>query len=116
MKRRLAVSAFVAIGLVALPAFSQLRPAMTAHFIDVGQAHATLLEFPCGAMLIDAGTQDDEHETRLLDYLEAFFRRRADLDRTLDSITETRPVADAPALADDILAGRIRGRVVLTVA
>ncbi len=43
-----ALSAFVAIGLVALPALSQQRPAMTAHFIDVGQAHATLLEFPCG--------------------------------------------------------------------
>ena len=35
---------------------------------------------------------------------------------TLDAITETRPLADAPALATDILAGRIRGRVVLEVA
>ena len=89
MKRLSAISAFVAIGLVALPALSQQRPAMTAHFIDVGQAHATLLEFPCGAMLIDAGTQDDEHETKLLNYLRAFFTRRADLNRTLDSILVT---------------------------
>jgi competence protein ComEC len=89
LKRLLAVSAFVAFGLVALPALSQQRPAMTAHFIDVGQAHATLLEFPCGAMLIDAGTQDDEHETKLVDYLNAFFTRRADLHRTFDSVLIT---------------------------
>lgn len=49
--------------------------------------------------------------------LEAWARLARDLDpATLDTITRTRPVADAPALADDILAGRIRGRVVLTVA
>ena len=28
----------------------------------------------------------------------------------------TRPLADAPAVAEDILAGKIRGRVVFTVA
>ena len=46
----------------------------------------------------------------------AWARLARDLDpATLDTITETRPLADAPALAEDILAGRIRGRVVLTV-
>jgi acrylyl-CoA reductase (NADPH) len=34
---------------------------------------------------------------------------------TLDPITTTRPLADAPALAPEILAGKVRGRVVLTV-
>ena len=32
-----------------------LGPVMKAHFIDVGQANATLLEFKCGVVLIDAG-------------------------------------------------------------
>ena len=47
---------------------------------------------------------------------EAWDRLARDLDPTkLDTITETRPVADAPALAEDILAGKVRGRVVFTV-
>ena len=46
----------------------------------------------------------------------AWDRLARDLDPSLlDSMTETRPVADAPSLAEDILAGRIRGRVVLTI-
>jgi len=49
--------------------------------------------------------------------LDAWARLARDLDpATLDAITETRPLADAPAVADDILAGNVRGRVVLTVA
>ena len=34
-------------------------PVMKAHFIDVGQANATLFEFKCGVVLIDAGAQVD---------------------------------------------------------
>jgi acrylyl-CoA reductase (NADPH) len=49
--------------------------------------------------------------------LDAWNRLARDLAPTaLDAITETRPLADAPDLAGDILAGKIRGRVVLTVA
>lgn len=48
---------------------------------------------------------------------EAWARLARELDPAkLDTITETRPLADAPALAEDILAGRVRGRIVLDVA
>ncbi len=48
--------------------------------------------------------------------LDAWDRLARDLNpEVLDSLTQTRPVADAPALAEDILAGKIRGRVVLTI-
>jgi acrylyl-CoA reductase (NADPH) len=47
---------------------------------------------------------------------EAWDRLARDLPlATLDAITDTRALADAPALASDILAGGIRGRVVFTV-
>jgi acrylyl-CoA reductase (NADPH) len=48
--------------------------------------------------------------------LDAWARLARDLDRrALDTITDTRPLSEAPALAEDILAGKVRGRVVLTV-
>ena len=46
----------------------------------------------------------------------AWDRLARDLDpAVLDSLTVTRPLADAPELAPQILAGQVRGRVVLTV-
>src|SRR5688500_18698502 len=88
MKRVLAVLC-LALAVAVVPGSSQTAPSMTAHFIDVGQAQATLLEFPCGAMLIDAGAQDATHRTKLLGYLDRFFQRRKDLNRTLDTILVT---------------------------
>jgi acrylyl-CoA reductase (NADPH) len=48
--------------------------------------------------------------------LQAWARLAELLDApALDALTTTRPLADAPDLARDILAGQVRGRVVLTV-
>lgn len=71
--------------------------AMVLHFIDIGQGDATLLEFPCGAALIDTGGEKNElfdGEAALVAYLDAFFARRADLDRTLDLLVITHPHID----------------------
>jgi len=62
---------------------------MTAHFIYVGQGDSTLLEFPCGAILIDAGFQDGEKPDHLISYLKSFFDKRPDLNRTLESVIIT---------------------------
>jgi acrylyl-CoA reductase (NADPH) len=49
--------------------------------------------------------------------IEAWNRLARDLDPAkLDALTVTRPLADAVALAPDILAGKVRGRVVFEVA
>jgi acrylyl-CoA reductase (NADPH) len=46
--------------------------------------------------------------------IEAWQRLARDLDRTrLRAMSETRPIRDAVALAPDVLAGRVRGRIVL---
>lgn len=47
----------------------------------------------------------------------AWARLASDLDRgKLDALTVTRPVGDVQALAPEILAGKVRGRIVLEVA
>lgn len=71
--------------------------AMTFHFIDIGQGDATLLEFPCGAALIDTGGEKNElfdSDRALMAYLEAFFARRRDLNDTLDLLLITHPHID----------------------
>ena len=48
---------------------------------------------------------------------EAWTRLARDLDiAKLHAMTQTRPVSDAVALAPEILAGRVRGRIILEVA
>ena len=47
----------------------------------------------------------------------AWARLARDLDKAkLDAMTVTRPLADAPQIASDLMAGKVRGRVVLEVA
>ena len=74
---------------------------MIAHFIDMGQSDATLLEFSCGAVLIDAGAQYKQGNNaatveynqtqiyKLISYLTEFFNSRPDLNKTLDAIYVT---------------------------
>lgn len=92
------------------PGFPRLGPRnrswMAAHFIDVGQGAATLLEFSCGLVLIDAGGGAPPRlwTRRLTNYLDGVFARRPDLARTIDLVLFTHPHTDhttgAPALAD----------------
>ncbi len=91
--RRLAYRVCCAVGALALSvrfAAAETAP-MVAHFIDVGQADATLLEFPCGAVLIDAGARDQEKADALVAYLQAFFDDplHTALHHTLDAIIIT---------------------------
>ncbi len=70
---------------------------MIAHYINVGQGDATLLEFSCGAMLIDTGgerTQEVHGGNQLVKYLDDFFKRRTDLNNTLDLVVLTHPHKD----------------------
>lgn len=79
------------------PADTVATDAMVLHFIDIGQGDATLLEFPCGAVLIDTGGEQNElfdSDKALLAHLDAFFARRADLNRTLDLLLITHPHID----------------------
>ena len=79
---------------------------MVAHFIDVGQGDAALLEFSCGAILIDAGgemTNEVDGPARLISYLEEFFERRQDLGNTLDLVALTHPHIDHTRAIPDVL-------------
>src|SRR3954466_8835463 len=86
MKRLLVAIAVVLT--ICASSFAQ-TPSMTAHFIDIGQGEAVLLEFSCGAMLIDAGAQDAAARTALIAYLNKFFARRTDLHKTIDTVLIT---------------------------
>ncbi|UOE52159.1 MBL fold metallo-hydrolase [Mucilaginibacter sp. SMC90] len=74
---------------------------MYAHVIDVGQGLSVLLEFPQGAVLIDAGAAPD-HEIMLINYLRAFFQRRTDLHNTLNGIMITHQHIDHNIALDDL--------------
>jgi competence protein ComEC len=79
---------------------------MVAHFIDVGQGDATLLEFSCGAILVDTGgekTPEVSGRERLVSYLEEFFERRSDLARTLELVVLSHPHSDHTDGVDGLL-------------
>ena len=73
------------------------RPVARLHLIDVGQGAATLFEFSCAAVLVDTGGEGGEgfeSGPMLKAYLDAFFKYRADLDRTLELMVLTHPHLD----------------------
>ena len=59
---------------------------MRVHYLDVGQGAAAIIEFACGAVMVDAGGENADTDNQLLKYLSDFFDRRADLNRKLDAI------------------------------
>lgn len=70
---------------------------LRVHVIDVGQGLAVLFEFPCAAVLVDAGGEDSSRfngTKALMDYLHAFFERRADLNHSLATVFVTHPHLD----------------------
>jgi competence protein ComEC len=95
------VAAWFCILLAWSPARAQ-EPTMVAHYIDVGQGLSVLLEFPCGAVLIDTGSQDLEHLDHLTDYLRDFFKRRADLKNTLNTLFITHSHLDHTRGIEDV--------------
>lgn len=66
----------------------------SVYYINVDQANSALLEFPCAAVLIDAGARDRAGIDHLTSFLEAFFARRTDLDRHLAAVFITHTHVD----------------------
>lgn len=62
---------------------------IAVHYINVDQGAAALLEFPCGAVLVDAGGRGDQAAQHLIAYLDAFFARRPDLNKQLAGVFVT---------------------------
>lgn len=74
-----------------------IKAQMRIHLINVGQGCATLVEFPCGAILIDLGGETDSlfsSTDSLKAYLKEFFDRRTDLNNTLECVYITHPHSD----------------------
>jgi len=79
------------------PATTPKNNEMVIHFINVGQGDATLVEFQCGALLVDLGGETNngfKGEERLISYLDQFFQRRTDLEKTFDLLAITHPHID----------------------
>jgi len=102
-------------------------PAMRIHVLDVGQGEAIIVEFPCGAMLIDSGGEVTEAAPDQLGFdsddaleaqVRAFFAERPDLDDTFDLVVLSHPHIDhtrgVRRLIDMVANGELSIRNVLT--
>jgi competence protein ComEC len=84
---------------ILLAAFSLFaaQAQMRVHHINVGQGSATLIEFPCAAVLVDTGGEKNgyfDSSNALMTYLEDFFERRRDLNNTIQCLYVTHPHID----------------------
>lgn len=82
----------------ALPAIGpNNRDWMVAHFINVGQGQAILLEFSCGLVLVDTGggqVPGINWVQRFTAYVDRVLDRRRDLNDTIDVVFITHPHVD----------------------
>src|ERR1051325_11397417 len=106
MKRCLLAAVFGAY-VSAISISAQAPPKMTLHFTDVGQGLSALIEFPCGAMLIDAGA-DIKRSFAVMNYLKTFFLGRTDLDRALDNALITHNRIDHDSQLQEIVNSGIK--------
>src|SRR5436190_6084167 len=92
MKKKIILSFFL-FTLAAIPIKAQMR----VHLINVGQGCATLVEFPCAAILVDTGGETNPQynsSEALKTYLDEFFSKRPDLNHTLQGVYLTHPHKD----------------------
>lgn len=88
-----------------------------AHFINVGQADATLLEFSKGAVMIDAGAENGSlgvSRNSLTNYLGDFYQRRSDLNKTIDILILTHNHYDHYKLILDLSKNYTIKRIITT--
>ena len=62
---------------------------MQVHYINVDQGAAALIEFPCAAIMIDAGGRTGADTAHILNYLQEFFARRTDLGGKIAAVFVT---------------------------
>jgi competence protein ComEC len=93
--------------LVSFSGYTQ-EQVMFVHYIDMGQGLATILQFPKGIVMIDAGSQistgRDESRKKVNDYLETFFDKFPHYNKTIDAIIVTHNHQDHTGTIPDIYA------------
>ena len=88
-----------------------------AHFINVNQADATLLEFSKGVVMIDVGGELNSikpSRASLNDYLSKFYKRRTDLKKTIDVLIITHNHYDHISLITDLSKNYTIKRIITT--
>jgi len=79
------------------PADTVEADAAKLHVIDIGQGLALMVEFPCGVILYDTGGEENAEYKgvpALTKYLDEFFARRPELEKTIDLLAISHPHID----------------------